>query len=125
MTDKLLKALHDTAKGLHKAGTLDAMTMREFDALCLPPVKTYTPTQIRRLRTRYKASQAVFAAFLNTSCASRKLISHSIKPPTVRNDDVNHRPLEIVPPFLVLAAAPIATRDSGLSIPSDRCVRQQ
>jgi putative transcriptional regulator len=61
MTDKLLKALHDTAKGLHKAGTLDAMTMRKFDALCLPPVKTYTPTQIRRLRTRYKASQAVFA----------------------------------------------------------------
>ena len=34
---------------------------------CLPPVKTYTPTQIKRLRTRYKASQAVFAAFLNTS----------------------------------------------------------
>ncbi len=67
MTDKLLKALHDTAKGLHDAGTLDAMTMREFDALCLPPVKTYTPTQIRRLRSRYKASQAVFAAFLNMS----------------------------------------------------------
>ncbi len=27
----------------------------------------YTPAQIRRLRTRYKASQAVFAAFLNLS----------------------------------------------------------
>jgi putative transcriptional regulator len=67
MTDKLLKAVHDTAQGLHKAGTLDAMTLREFDALCLPPVKTYTPTQIKRLRTRYKASQAVFAAYLNTS----------------------------------------------------------
>ncbi len=67
MTDKLLKAMHDTAKGLREAGTLDAMTMREFDALCLPPVKNYTPTQIRRLRTRYKASQAVFAAFLNMS----------------------------------------------------------
>lgn len=67
MTDKLLKAMHDTAKGLHEAGTLDAMTMREFDALCLPPVKTFTPIQIKRLRSRYKASQAVFAAFLNTS----------------------------------------------------------
>jgi putative transcriptional regulator len=67
MTDKLLKAMHDTAKGLHDAGTLDAMTMREFDALCLPPIKTFTPTQIKRLRSRYKASQAVFAAFLNTS----------------------------------------------------------
>ncbi|HED15789.1 MAG TPA: DNA-binding transcriptional regulator [Gammaproteobacteria bacterium] len=67
MTDKLLNVMHETAKGLHKAGTLDAMTMREFDALCLPPVKHYTPMQIKRLRTRYKASQAVFAAFLNTS----------------------------------------------------------
>jgi len=67
MTDKLLKAMHDTAKGLHDAGTLDAMTMREFDVLCLPPVKTFTPAQIKRLRSRYKASQAVFAAFLNTS----------------------------------------------------------
>jgi len=67
MTDKLLQVMHETAKGLHKAGTLDAMTMREFDALCLPPVKHYTPTQIKRLRTRYKASQTVFAAFLNMS----------------------------------------------------------
>ena len=30
-------------------------------------MKIYTPTQIKRLRTRYKASQAVFAAYLNTS----------------------------------------------------------
>ena len=67
MTDKLLKVMRDTAKGLHEAGTLDAVTMREFDALCLPSVKTFTPTQIKRLRSRFKASQAVFAAFLNTS----------------------------------------------------------
>ena len=70
LADKLLKAMNETAKGLHKTGTLDAMTMREFDALCLPPVKNYTPAQIRRLRTRYKASQAVFAAFLNMSSST-------------------------------------------------------
>ena len=67
MTDKLLKALYDTARGLRDAGTLDAMNMREFDALCLPTIKKFTPAQIKRLRSRYKASQAVFAAFLNTS----------------------------------------------------------
>lgn len=67
MTDKILNAMHETAKGLRKAGTMDAVTMREFDALCLPPVKTFTPTQIKRLRSRFKASQAVFAAYLNTS----------------------------------------------------------
>jgi len=67
MAQSILKAVHETAKGLHRAGTMDAVTMREFDALCLTSVKTYTPTQIKRLRTRYKASQAVFAAYLNTS----------------------------------------------------------
>ena len=67
MAKSILKVMHETAQGLRKAGTLDAMTMREFDALCLPPVKTYTPMQIKRLRRRHKASQAVFAAFLNTS----------------------------------------------------------
>lgn len=67
MAKQILKVMHETAKGLHEAGTLDATTMREFDALCLPPVKAYTPAQIKRMRTRYKASQAVFAAYLNTS----------------------------------------------------------
>ena len=67
MSKKMLDALHETAKGLHQAGTMDTVTMREFDALCLPPVKNYTPNQIKKLRARYKASQAVFAAFLNTS----------------------------------------------------------
>lgn len=65
--DKLIDVLHETAKGLHAAGTMDAVTMREFDALCLPPLQNYSATQIKRLRLRFKASQAVFAAYLNTS----------------------------------------------------------
>lgn len=67
MAKKLLKAVHETAKGLHKAGVMQSKTLREFDALCLPPVKEFTPSQIKRLRERNKASQAVFAAYLNTS----------------------------------------------------------
>ena len=67
MAKKILDAVHQTAKGLRKAGAMDAKTMREFDALCLPPVKEYSATQIKRLRTQNKASQAVFAAYLNTS----------------------------------------------------------
>lgn len=65
--DKLMDVLHSTAKGLHAAGTMDTMTMREFDALCLSPVQDYRAEQIKRLRLRFKASQAVFAAYLNTS----------------------------------------------------------
>jgi putative transcriptional regulator len=33
----ILEAVHETATGLHKAGVMDLLTMREFDRLCLPP----------------------------------------------------------------------------------------
>ncbi len=39
MASKILKELHDTAKDMHDAGTLDTTTMRKFDALYLPPTK--------------------------------------------------------------------------------------
>lgn len=64
---RILKTVHDTARGLHKAGAMDAVTLREFDVLCLPPVKPLSAAQIKRIRQRSKASQAVFAAYLNTS----------------------------------------------------------
>jgi putative transcriptional regulator len=63
----ILKVVHDGAKVLHKAGLMNDMTMREFDALRLPPVREYSAAQIKRLRMKYRASQAVFAAYLNTS----------------------------------------------------------
>ncbi|MGS2723390.1 helix-turn-helix domain-containing protein [Porticoccus sp. GXU_MW_L64] len=70
MTKSLLETIHETAQGLHKAGVMDITTMHEFDALCLPPVKQYTAAQIKRIRTRQKASQSVFAAYLNTSLST-------------------------------------------------------
>lgn len=66
----ILKAMHDTARGLHDAGLMRAQTMREFDVLCLPKIKDYSPAQIRRIRQRNRASQAVFAAYLNTSVST-------------------------------------------------------
>lgn len=63
----VLEAVHSTARGLHEAGAMRAQTMREFDALCLPEVRDYSAAQIKRIRERNKASQAVFAAYLNTS----------------------------------------------------------
>ncbi|WP_145953562.1 helix-turn-helix domain-containing protein [Alloalcanivorax xenomutans] len=67
MDKSILDVVHEGAKDLQNAGMLDEVTMREFDALCLPPVKKYTAVQIKQIRTRNKASQAVFAAYLNTS----------------------------------------------------------
>lgn len=66
-TSRLLKTLHDSAKDLADIGLLDAQTMREFDIACLPPVKDYTADEIKSLRLSCRASQAVFAAYLNTS----------------------------------------------------------
>jgi putative transcriptional regulator len=70
MARKILQTVHETAKGLHEAGIMDTRTMREFDLLCLQPVKTLNAAQIRRLRTRNRVSQAVFAAYLNTSLST-------------------------------------------------------
>jgi putative transcriptional regulator len=67
---RIRSKLHETAKGLYELGAIDAKTMREFDVLCLPKVKTYTPDEIKRLRLKTKASQAVFAAYLNTSVST-------------------------------------------------------
>jgi putative transcriptional regulator len=67
MNKSILNVVHDSAKNLHAAGAMNEVTLREFDALCLPPVKRYTALQIKRIRIRNKASQGVFAAYLNTS----------------------------------------------------------
>ena len=70
MSKRLLETVHKTAKGLHDAGLMEITTMHEFDALCLPPVKEYSAIQIKRLRVKSKASQSVFAAYLNTNLST-------------------------------------------------------
>ena len=56
MAKKMLETVQKTAKGLHRAGVMDATTLRELDTLCLPPVKTLTAAQIKRLRLKNKDS---------------------------------------------------------------------
>ena len=67
---KILDAVHETAKGLHAAGAIDQVTMREFDQACLSPVPPLRPAEIKRIREREHVSQAVFAAVLNTSVST-------------------------------------------------------
>lgn len=61
----ILASVRATASGLHGAGLLDKATMREFDALCLTPVRPMAPDEIRALREREQVSQPVFAHYLN------------------------------------------------------------
>lgn len=60
---------------------MNDVTLREFDALCLPPVKEYTSVQIKRLRTKSKVSQGVFAAYLNTSLSTVQKWERGAKKP--------------------------------------------
>lgn len=67
---RMLAEIHETVRGLDRAGVLSKRTLREFDALCLPPVRALSARQIRAIRSRARMSQAVFAAVLNTSVST-------------------------------------------------------
>lgn len=64
---QVMASIHETAEGLHGAGLLDKQTMRQFDEACLTPVRALTAPEIRALREREGASQAVFARYLNVT----------------------------------------------------------
>ena len=78
----ILEAVHETAKGLHKAGVMDQVTLREFDRMCLPPVEPLEPAQIKKIRESSRVSQAVFAALLNTSLSTVQKWEIGQKKPT-------------------------------------------
>lgn len=78
----ILEAVHDTAKGLHKAGVMDQITLREFDRLCLPPVEPLEPEKIKQIREASLVSQAVFARLLNISLSTVQKWEIGQKKPT-------------------------------------------
>jgi len=65
-----LEAAHETVKGLHRAGLADIVTMREFDAECLPKINDLSADQIKTIRRKEKVSQTVFAKLLNTTLST-------------------------------------------------------
>lgn len=81
MNKSILDTVHETASDLNKAGVMNEMTMREFDALCLPKVKELSAAQIKRLRHKERASQGVFAAYLNTSLSTVQKWEQGAKKP--------------------------------------------
>jgi len=60
-------AIHETASGLHNAGVISKSTMREYEELCLSPVKKLSPEEIKTIREKAHVSQAIFARYLNVS----------------------------------------------------------
>jgi len=64
---KAMAAIHETAADLHEAGLIDKRSMKTFDRLCLTPVRDLSPAEIKGIRERERASQAVFARYLNVT----------------------------------------------------------
>ena len=81
MNKSILDVIHSSAEDLHAAGVMDLATLREFDALCLPPIEKYMASQIKSIRTHIKVSQGVFAAYLNTSISTVQKWEQGTKKP--------------------------------------------
>jgi len=67
---RILGAVHDTARDLHRLGFIDKRKMRKYDILCMEPIPAYDGKRIRALRDQLKLSQSVLAAVLNTSLST-------------------------------------------------------
>ncbi|MBY0334226.1 MAG: helix-turn-helix domain-containing protein [Acetobacteraceae bacterium] len=62
--DEILATTHALGAALHRVGAVDAATMRDLDALCLPPRPEYGGAEVRRIRAAARMSQPVFARLL-------------------------------------------------------------
>jgi putative transcriptional regulator len=77
----VMASIHETAEGLHAAGVMDKQTIRKFDDACLTPVRQLSPGEIRALREREGASQAVFARYLNLTVGYVSQLERGVKQP--------------------------------------------
>ena len=71
---------HDMAH-LHESNGFRTEDLRTFDTMCLPKIKAYTPSQIKFIRKKSHASQAVFAMCLNTSVSTIRQWEQGTKKP--------------------------------------------
>lgn len=62
--DEVLATAHALGAALHRVGAVDAATMRDLDALCLPRRPEYGGAEIRSIRAATRMSQPVFAWLL-------------------------------------------------------------
>jgi len=67
---KIIESLRGDLAELCRVGAISKVTMREFDAICPPPVREFSAADIRQLRERLKFSQPVFAHHLHTTAST-------------------------------------------------------
>lgn len=82
MKESILDVVHESAKDLYSVGAIDAITMKNYDAHCLPEVKKLSALEIKMIRLKEKLSQPVFALLLNTSVSTVKQWEQGDKRPS-------------------------------------------
>ena len=84
---EVLVSVHEAALGLVEAGVMSKRTMKAFDEMCLTPVEDLAPEEIREIRLRENASQAVFARYLNVTTGLVSQWEHGEKRPCDSSED--------------------------------------
>jgi putative transcriptional regulator len=70
VSNKVIESLRGDLAALEKVGAISKVTMRQFDAICPPPVREFSAADIKGLRERLKFSQPVFAHLLHTTAST-------------------------------------------------------
>lgn len=79
---KLIDSLREDMASLAKCGAIGQTTLRQFDAMCAPPVRAFTAAEIKRLRRTLRFSQPVFALHLHTTASTVRKWEQGITRPT-------------------------------------------
>jgi putative transcriptional regulator len=78
---RMINEALETMRDLEQIGVVSKQTLRDFEAQAVPP-PTYTAETIRRLREHLHLSQAVFAAYLNSSVSTVQKWENGEKKPS-------------------------------------------
>ena len=79
---KLIESLRDDMASLAKCGAIGKTTLRQFDAMYVPPVRPFTAADIERLRRSLGFSQSAFALHLHTTASTVRKWEQGITRPT-------------------------------------------
>ena len=66
---RMIQEAVETMRDLHNAGVVDKQTLRNFETQ-VAPAPAYSAQDIRRIREKFRVSQAIFAAYLNASLST-------------------------------------------------------
>lgn len=78
---RILENARADARALHEVGAIGDVTLREIEGLCLPPVKSYTADDVRRIRAAVHVSQAVFARVMGVETVTVQKWEQGAKKP--------------------------------------------